>query len=220
MVGNGERMTPLEVKATLSSPISLNRPIALDSLLASQVALRRGLVALDADHLENIEIPVQRSKCWRFHLASVGTIVGDVEAGLVQYTNRRAPVDQYLAHGNEKIRRVQINLGANKSYRIPRAVDHIEAMQWWCIGDENDVADLLSTVTHLGKRRGVGLGRVTRWTVEPCEPWDGFPVVRDGAPLRNLPLDWPGLNNPRVTMGVLSFPYWDRRNEEALACPS
>ena len=120
------------------------------------------------------------------------------------------------------MRRVQINAGAQKSYRIPL---HLTLMRdnrlvWYAMGDADRIAFLLQLVLHLGKRRAVGHGRVMRWAVEPCEPWPGFPVLRDGQPLRPLPLDWPGLaTDAERRYCRATFPYWRRVDEVACAVP-
>ncbi len=218
-------MKPLRVEATLRGGIALPRgPMALDSLLAYRVALERGLAPpRHAGECERIEIPIAREPGDRFCLASFS--VADVEAHELRWVNRRAPVPEYQALGGTKVRRVQIKSGPDKSYRVPLEVSHVarDTLTWWCLGDANEIRRLLTGVGYLGKKRGVGLGRVVRWTVAECAPWgDGFPVVgADGLPLRPLPLDWPGLAEgaPR-SYHTLDFPYWDHTREELCACPS
>jgi CRISPR type IV-associated protein Csf3 len=125
------------------------------------------------------------------------------------------------------LRHIRINAGPCKSYRIPLETRHLEEdrLTWWCVGDASAIRDLLGWITYLGKKRSVGLGKVRRWTVEPCvPPWgDGFPVVRDGQPMRSLPPDWPGLADDverayRV-LGCVDGPYWDKTREEICAVP-
>lgn len=216
-------MTPLCVTADLSGPIGWQwPPLALDALLASQVALGLGLPPpRDASDCQPIEIPVEREPGGRFHLCSFAELV--VEGHELRYVNRRAPVEQYQTLGEARIRRVRINAGPDKSYRIPHDVLRLEAdrIRWWCVGEAAEIERLLLGVTHLGKRRAVGLGRVLRWTVAPCYSWGaGFPVARDGKPLRSLPQDWPGLVAPHVAHVALTYPYWDHLREEPCAVPA
>lgn len=214
-------MTPLQVIARVAGPIALpNHPLALDALLASQVALRDGLpVPRHADDCQPIEIPIQREPRGRFHLCSHGSFEWDRHA--LRYINRRAPIEQYQTLGNDRLRRVQITAGPNKSYRIPMETGHIvnDEMTWWCIGDAGAIRELLSRVLYLGKKRSVGLGRVSAWSVVACLTWPGFPVVRNGKPLRPLPTDWPGLERPRCGYANLTYPYWAHEREELLAIP-
>lgn len=216
-------MTPLQITAQLRGAISLpEHMLALDGLLAYAVAQRSGRPPpRTAGDCEPVEIPIAREPGGRFHLCTVAMFAA--EQAELRWVNRRAPIDRYQELGDTKIRRVQITAGPDKSYRLPLETFHTEHDQllWYAIGDAPAVEDLLGDVGYLGKRRAVGLGRVVEWRVEACEPWgDGFPVVRDGQPLRPLPLDWPGLADPPVAYRTLTYPYWDHTREEPCAVPA
>jgi CRISPR type IV-associated protein Csf3 len=93
-------------------------------------------------------------------------------------------------------------------------------MRWYCIGEPVATEGLLALVSHVGKKRSVGDGAVERWEVVRCEPWVGFPVVRDGYPLRALPIDWPGVTDADRAMRVLTPPYWERWREVECVVPT
>lgn len=220
------RSEPLHVVARLTEGIVLRHPLMLDALLAWAVANREQVLPpLPGEPSPIVEIPVMREPQGRFHLCSQGFAVA--ECYELRYKNRRAPLQQMARLGTRKITRVRINVGENKSYRVPYELQFLsgDRIEWWCFGDRARIVELLRAVHYLGKYRGSGKGRLDihgqPWTVEPCEPWDGFPVLRDGLPLRQLPLDWPGLRDdaPRA-FRVLGYPYWDHTAEEELACPS
>lgn len=214
-------MIPLRVEARLGRVIvNPSRRIALDALLAAAVAQRDQLPPPVDDLIVPIEIPVQRSACGRFHLASFSE--QEVERREKGYIHKKSIVDKALVFGSKKITRIQTTAGPNKDYRIPIEKGHLvgDRLVWWCIGDVDEIRALLATVHHLGKRRAVGYGRVLEWLVEPCEPWgDGFPVLRDGRPLRPLPVDHEGVSVRRVAMGALSYPYWQRERWEEVLVP-
>lgn len=214
-------MTPLHIEAVIDSAIALpGGPLALDALLAWAVATRLCLPPPSVGGLVPIEIPVARESAGRFHLCSFS--VSAVECYERRWVNRRFPLTEAQDLGNEKLKRIQITAGPCKSYRLPMETQRLidDRLDWWCIGDEAEVRDLLGMVGYLGKKRSVGLGRVKQWTVEPCEPWgDGFPVVRDGRALRTLPADWPGIEEPDVRLRCITFPYWRHEAEELCAVP-
>ena len=136
-----------------------------------------------------------------------------------RFVNKRAPVEEYQRFGVRGT--VQISAKEDKSWRIPLETGHLvgSVLRWWALGDAHGIAELLSAVHYLGKKRGDGLGRVQRWTVEPCTPWDGFPVVRAGRPLRSLPPNYPGLEDPDLAYGRLTPPYWDTSVSGLVAVP-
>lgn len=204
-------MIPLHITATLAGPIGLPyQPIALDALLGYALTQRDGIdPAATAAECAILPIPLAVSPCGRYYLASAA--VGAVEERGLGHTHRRFPVEQAQLFGR-RLGNLKITAGPAKSYRIPREESHLigDRLEWWAVGDLDAVRELLGWVTHLGKRRAVGLGRVASWRVVPCAPWGkGFPVSRDGVPLRTLPANHPGIPEswPR-TLGVLAPPYW------------
>src|ERR1700755_142975 len=169
-------------------------PLAIDGLLAAAVAIRDGLPPATPGAIVPIEIPVAREPEGRFHLASFASFSWEIFER--RFVNRRFPTTEAQVLAGPKLRRIDISTGPAKSYRIPMEVGHVagDQLTWWCVGDEDEVRGLLGLITHLGKRRAVGLGRVRAWKVEACsETWDGFPVVAGGKPLRTLAIDWPRL---------------------------
>lgn len=208
---------PLVVTATLRTPMT-GAPI-LDGLLAYVVARRAGLVA-GFGPLQAVEIPVARAPGGSFHLCSSAVVSWDQHER--RFVNRRFPVPEAQMMGDPKLRCVRITAGPCRSYRIPGDVAWPvgDAVRWYLVAEAEPVRDLLGEVTHIGKRRGVGRGAIARWSVEPCAAWgDGFPIVRDGKPTRPLPLDWPGLVEPRPGYSTLSFPYYVHTEERLCAMP-
>lgn len=213
-------MTPLQITAVMVSPVAApGFPVALDGLLASAVCMTRNLVAGVGDR-EDIDVPVQRSPCGRFYLASMGHYL-TIRAAQ-GFVHRRAPVTEYMQIGGPKIRSVDTGTGRNKSYRIPQAKALIDLMRWWTIGEESAIRDLLRLVTHLGRRRSVGHGKIGRWEITPVDAWPGFPSLRpDGSPMRNLPLDVPGIGpSASIGWGPLVYPYWDQSMAVEVAQPA
>lgn len=213
-------MTPLRVTARLRGAISLTAgSLALDGLLAAAVALRDDLPPISVGGVLPIEIPVALEPGRRFHLASFA--VPPFDSYDLRWLNRRFPIEQAQGLGGLKLKRINLAGGPCKSFRVPMEHGHAadDELTWWCLGDESALRELLGLITHLGRRRGVGSGRVERWRVERCQDWPGFPVVRAGRALRPLPLDWPGLVDPSQGYGCLSYPYWRQEAQELLAMP-
>jgi CRISPR type IV-associated protein Csf3 len=212
---------PLVVTATLVESIVLRKRPMLDGILAAVVALREGLVPVgDPRDWPELPIPVEKSACGRYWLASAGHF--EAEAHYVAHKHRRAPWQEYARLGASSIRRVQIATGEDKSYRTPYSSRLLtdNRIVWWCIGEQIAIEEMLSDCHYLGRFRGSGHGRVKSWDVAPCEAWKGFPMMRDGLPLRPLPVDAPGLD-PKVRHGfaTLKPPYWIHENEQMAAIP-
>lgn len=211
--------TPLRITAILETAIRMpGQPVALDALLAAVVARRAGLLPPQADdEILPIEIPVERAACGRYHLATYGMC--RVEERRLRHVHRRFPIDKAQALGRD-IGRVLITAGPAKSYRIPVEALHLvdDRMTWLCRGDRERIEDLLAEVTHLGKKRNVGAGRVREWSVEDV---DDAPMILDGAPLRALPEDTPGVDpiQARLAETRLTYPYWQWSDRELCWLP-
>lgn len=212
-------MRPLRITAQLTRSIILGRPIHLDALLgAALVSIENIPRATNASECVPLALPLAEER--GVYLASAAAY--DVEEHELAYVNKRFPTDMAQQLGAASVRSIQITAGVNKSFREPLAVSHLDRdeLVWWCVGDELEVRRLLSAVLYLGGKRRFGYGEVKRWTVEPCEPWDGFPVLRDGLPLRHLPADWPGLRDDVERQYVaVRAPYWDRSAVVLAAVP-
>lgn len=209
---------PLHVVAHLDGAI-VSAPM-LDALLAYQVAQRAGLpMWARPDEQAHVKIPIARSPCGRFHLASAPQFA--VAASEARHKSRRPIVAEAQLLAGESVRRIDIQSGPSKGFRIPYATHLLvgDAVYWWCLGDRERVAELLAGALHLGHRRGVGHGWVRRWDVQSCPAWPGFPVVRDGQPLRALPREWPGVTGGSLGLAALTFPYWARDRREVCVVP-
>lgn len=215
-------MEPLVVTATLASDIANPmRPPALDALVAFAQCVyveqrpppdpSRAMPPVSLDGI------LAASPCGRYHLASFGLATVE-EWCRGRYINRRFPIAEAQAMGG-KIGTLNLSGGPAKSFRIPIETAWLkgDVVTWYAVGDREKIAARLSWITHLGRRRGVGLGRIARWDVAPCASWgDGFPVIRDGRPLRNLPLDAMDAEVAQAFEGYgnVTFPYFEREREE------
>jgi CRISPR type IV-associated protein Csf3 len=209
-------MPSLRITAHVPQQIVLRQGLALDALLLAVEARRRGLPPLSVQTqamAPELPIPLAKSPCGRLYLCSHAQ--PSWEQHEQRYQNRRFPLTE--ARSLSQMKRVDVGAGPQKTYRIPYSAGHLasSSLVWYAIGEREPLRALLAEVTHLGKRRSAGYGRVAAWDVSLCEPWEGFPVLREGCPLRPLPLSWPGLDaaHCETTLAVLSPPYWDRARE-------
>jgi CRISPR type IV-associated protein Csf3 len=82
-----------------------------------------------------------------------------------------------------------------------------------CIGNAEEIARLLATITHVGKYRGAGMGEVESWTIDEVE---SVSFVRDGRLTRPYPAAYFGAMGDVVnarpvepsTLIAWTPPYW------------
>lgn len=182
------------------------------------VAMRDGLEPHDpsSDAPSSIQIPIEKSPCGRLYLCSSAQFVVD-QCGS-RWKNKRFPIAEAQTMSASKLKRINITGGACRSFRIPHPTIYLnnDSMQWFAIGEPEAVRALLNDwIGFLGHKRGVGLGKVVEWNVDHADVWPGFPVARNGSPLRSLPLDWEGVSKDSDrAMRTLMPPYWRRTMEE------
>jgi hypothetical protein len=224
------RHCPLHITAKIRRTIALpNGPVSLDGLLARVIVDRIGATACaptdpgwipTEELLARIPIALEPTHGFALCTSSHCRVVGHEN----HWVNRRFPVD-VAQQIRCDIKRINITAGAQKSYRLPLDTVFLQdgLIEWWCIGGLEPILDLLLEVAYLGKRRGVGVGAVVTgsWRVDQCEPWgDGFPLVREGQPMRPLPPDWPGLaSGVETAYRTMVPPYHDRTREVLCAVP-
>ncbi len=219
-------MIPLRVDARLAGPVMPPLPI-LDGMLGAAVAIRDNLPppsAYGTAPLPLLAVPLEEREGLRLCTDALWTPEGGGHDTV--FINRRFPTPEAQALGVERVRRIDAGTGLSKNYRLPMSTAHAlcDQVHWFCIGDPAQVMALLQLIPAIGKKHALGFGRVVEWTVTELRPeqlWEGFPVVRDGAPLRALPLTWPGLREREYQQDyrVMTPPYWERHREIPAAVP-
>lgn len=208
------RAQPVRVTARLSSPLVAGMPPALDAMLMGEIARVEGLppydVQVDSGAVEDVAIPL--AEAGGVYLASWALF--EAIHRETTYRNKRLPLAALLAHldtRGRKSARYDTVTGRGKPLRIPEERVTVRELVWYALGDAEAIRAVVAGITAVGGRRGAGAGVVASWTVDvldDADVWSGFPVVLDGAPLRSLPQDWPGVESGATGMGRLRPPYW------------
>lgn len=76
----------------------------------------------------------------------------DLATKHVDFGNRRGKVD--------------VKSGYYKNYRMPIVTYLVPKLEWYAVGELKEVALLVDEITHIGKKRSQGFGRVASWAVE------------------------------------------------------
>lgn len=123
--------------------------------------------------------------------------------------------EQYIEFGKRR-GRINNKSGKYKAYRMPLVIQIFDQLEWYAYGDRDGVYELLSSLTHIGKKTSQGLGLVDFWMVEPWhEDWS---EVAGGHITRSLVELPEGAQGIRQTYGIRS-PYWHRDNQRVCYVP-
>jgi hypothetical protein len=102
-----------------------------------------------------------------YYAASFAQWEGAVAEGQDHWNKR---FDQRLADlvdFDGKRGKVIVESGMYKAYHMPVWYRHAPAVSWYVVGDVIWVREMLSTLTHIGKKGAQGWGAVLRWGVAP-----------------------------------------------------
>jgi CRISPR type IV-associated protein Csf3 len=152
-------------------------------------------------------IPVERRESNGEWYYACSFAIGDPVAERTAWWNKRFDARHAEEYVDFQGRRGKINASAGryKAYRMPVVTYLVPQLTWYCVGDEDEIRSLLANITHIGKKRSQGKGRVREWRVTPSD--------EDLSHLRPIPdpdgHDWQAVRPP----------YWEHRNVVQVSWP-
>ena len=189
-------MEPLRITAHLRTDVVADRWLPLDAILLYQanrqalgpeIATLPGGVDTQGASTLPLEIIHPGRKIWYYACSWAQPQPWWVAEGQDHWNKR---FDQGFAHlvdfGGRR-GKVIIEQGRYKAYHMPVFYRVAEEVEWYCVGDKARIGALLSTTTHLGKKRSQGYGRVIKWEIESIE--QNWSIWKDNKLTRGVPQD-------------------------------
>lgn len=150
---------------------------------------------------------------WACSLAQI-----DVKGRETQYWNKRfdnqASLSDHIDFGG-KVEKILIEQGRYKAYHMPLPTLVCDRVTWYAYGDMQKVADLLTGISNLGKKRSYGNGACLRWCIEPMgQDWSEW---HSNNLMRPIPMplakhvQWQGGFNAQHT--AFRAPQWHSGNQ-------
>jgi hypothetical protein len=172
-------------------------PNILDNLLANRVLMKYAKPSDYPRTSENWEIPIPvkvlwRNKCeWPLYAASC--FWPESETHKWQFIHHERAIGGQWTKSNAKDHRLIIHKshGPHKEKRMPVPAETSLTGRYSarCIGNADEIADLLSTVMQLSARRSMGLGEIDHWEIVPAD-FGSHDTITDGEMfLRTWPYD-------------------------------
>lgn len=192
------RYRPVSVTAWLEPDAGVIGPDAPDLAgLLARAALeqltggRSGLP--DASAPYDIPIPVRcrwrADGDWPLPLwdATPFIAMADAPSGMDSvYQHKRSPSGRWTEHGRRGAFNIEANYGRYGARRIPLQRAVAPAFVATAFGDPDIIAALLGNITHLGRFRASGHGRINRWEIARV---DTFNLIKmDGTLRRPMPV--------------------------------
>lgn len=123
---------------------------------------------LRIDNLIEPDLPLAKDEDGRWK-TSVGFYIQYEER--IEYWHKKINDFDALTYVNFEGKRGKINSqsGEFKAYRMPQLIRVVSDIQFYCVGDPDEIHRLLSLVTNIGKKGSQGYGYVKEWFIEEIE---------------------------------------------------
>lgn len=128
-----------------------------------------------------------------------------------EYWHKRYPESRHDEVKKSKLPNARS--GRWKEYRVPISTIHVPEIRAICIGNAAEIMRLLSEVSHVGKKAGMGYGRVLQWKASRLE--QDIETTREAA-LRARPIPVEYLMDAEGEMTLRAGDNYSRRG---WSCP-
>lgn len=231
-------MKPLRITMFLSSPLALSlkvqpHPLMLDSILIELMALRDGKPDYDYAELDpyspenntkGVPLAVGGGKK-KFYLASAMEIKKDApsvtDRSFLSFVKRTDWVADREMEQYADWKRTNIATGSG-IYRNSREILPgmlVPVLNFYCVGHQEAIKDILSDLTAVGVKTSIGMGRVEKVIVVEANQ-DYSILDKHGKPARPIPIDeHPGEKGWLKDYCSYKPPYWLSKNKDMCWIP-
>lgn len=168
-------MKPLKITAHMQTGkvVTTDLYLPLDSIMASAwVHKNRPDIAytpiVDYENMVQAELPLEKRGEGDDWYWACSFACGEPKREEILHWHKRFDFDLATKHvdfGNRR-GKVDAKSGYYKNYRMPIVTYLVPKLEWYAVGELKEVVLLVDEITHIGKKRSQGFGRVQRWTVE------------------------------------------------------
>lgn len=218
---------PLKITAHLLDGriASTDLMLPLDSLLAwAWIAKHRpellNVTMADYSNVFQPPLPLDRIETEGTWYYACSFACADPKAEIRSYWNKRfdaTEAEQAVDFGKWKAK-VNKQAGLYRGHHSPLCIFLLPKLEWYARGNRAEVESLLSSITHLGKKRSQGYGLVREWEVEiwpqdlswlrPVPNPDGDEIMGVHAPYwliqDHVRVSWPNDNGKLAARKILA----------------
>jgi CRISPR type IV-associated protein Csf3 len=225
---NSNEFVSLMITAKLCTPVVSDEWLPLDAILDYQVKRKRfgpQVITLPGGGMKrnrpDPDVPLRAiypdTDNWYYACSWAQPQPWWTQEGQDYWNKRFDSSFADLVNFNKRRGKVAIAQGPYKAYHMPIFYRVAEKIIWYCIGDRERITELLLTVTHIGKKRSQGWGRVMQWDI--IEITDNWSTHKDGHLTRGIPVFDASQPCDLMYYG-LRPPYYSKWNQLPIARPN
>jgi len=181
----------LQITAHLSSPFFAydDWSPAIDALLEYIWLDERGLISPNPSPKDLIiaELPIEKGDLGGEWYWKVSAPCYQISAETQDRFRKRWDYQETSLNWGKRKPKWTTSEGAEKSYDLPVFLRHTERIDWFAVGEPDEVLSLLQQCSGIGKKRSYGYGQVSRWEVKTiAEDWH---LWREEQLMRPIPTE-------------------------------
>lgn len=171
-------LEPLKITGRLQAGIVGEHTLPLDSILfycamRGRYGVEPCTASLAQLGIEPMELPLLKrneSSPWWYYAASFAQWPDDYCED-AHYWHKRFDLSLVNLIQDKKTK-IKLDAFQYKAYRMPQFARHALHVDWYCVGDQEEIERLLTLAQFIGKKSSQGEGAVLDWTVAPfAEDW-------------------------------------------------
>ncbi len=217
------RLEPLHIRALLRTPIVADQYLPLDGILLYQAHREKAgfqAITLSGEYVQQtistlpLDIVHPGRRQW-YYRCSWAQWPDHTREGRDYWNKRFDSSLADLVDFQGQRGKVIVEQGEYKAYHMPVYYRAALWVEWYAVGDRQEINQLLQTVTHIGKKTVQGWGRVYQWQISPFS--DDYSVWYGNRLMRGIPAN----EAPGFSSGVYGIrpSYWNKANQMMLALP-
>lgn len=216
---------PLRLRAYILTGIICDQFLPIDSIIhyhmvreklgPQVVTIPKGMQ--DKKKPLHIELPIEKrfteSHMW-YYAASFAQWPEHMHEGKNTYSKRFRLKYSGLIDFQGRRGKVYTSRGRNKAYNIKVYYRHAEHVDWFIMGNKEEIEKYLPFITHIGKKTSQGYGEVIKWELEEWHSdWS------ERGPGNKIMRPLPKHEGEAYLYGVRP-PYWLKDNQFKCVMPS
>jgi CRISPR type IV-associated protein Csf3 len=222
-------MKNLEITCELKSPLC-GFPPPLDSLLNWVIAIKENSYASkgkDLKDIEELKLPLEKENFSEGWFYKCSNPIYNIEFEWIERVAKRLDIESIVNKVANFPKSNPSGRGAYKSYFLALKIQRIKFIKWFCVGDKNQIQNILQQINALGKKTSVGYGFIKSWKIEEIENDCSIIYNYDGQDylMKSIPLEYfdsiknSKLKNYRMQYGAYKPPYWHFENQNKIIAP-
>jgi hypothetical protein len=206
-----QEFVPFQIEYHLATPLMMGYPwIFGDGLLARQL-----MIELLGDEFYNLpaKTPLSVWKYLKLPVKQTGDIY-HASASILDTDEKHTTIFYKRFHEAPDLKtktRIRMNSGQLRNFMLKFPYSASQTVKFNFMGNEREVARLMGSIRHIGKKHAAGGGEIASMKVQRLQKDES--IIKDGIAMRSIPAKMlKEMTDIHVMLMAYRFPSWDNAN--------